>query len=353
MTIHSVIPSAALDLGFFSTKMAFLAKEASSKVRTDQFPSLAPVLRTQLLELPSFNKPDGCVVKVGGSSYFTGTGVHQVMDSGGMTRSATPDYSTTPEYKALFLGALWHMARAMRLGDCNLKFEHFAVGLPMAGLRTHAKSLQALCTGSHLIPGVADPGALFKVVISKVHVLSQPQGCMLSLLNQFPQIKQEKVLVLDMGGGTFDWFLAERMVSNTHKSGSHPKGMLNCATAVCEKLAPGSTGNQALLDRIDEALRLDLPSIKVFGKETELAPALPAALEIVSSCLRQMALSVGDMAAIDRVVLSGGGAPMLAKAWAHVFPKLGHMIQAVDDPVYANVRGFLMYANSVASARKG
>lgn len=350
MSTHTILPAAGLDLGFFSTKMAMPIHDNSSpSVRAEQFPSLAPI-STPIQDLPSFNRPDGCTVKVGDVTYFVGNGVHQNMDGSGLTRSSNPDYSRTPEYKALFLGALWHMARTMKLGDTHLKIQHLVVGLPMACMRTHAKSLAELCSGSHLIPGVADPTGAFKVTVGKVHVLSQPQGAMLSVLGATPSAAQENILVADMGGGTFDWFLAERMVANLNKSGSHNRGMLNCAIEICKRVAPDSLSNPGMIQRIDDALRQELPSVRVAGQEVDMADALPYALQVVESSLRQMSLSVGDMGTVDRVIVTGGGAGLITKAWGRVFPKYVSLLDVCDDPVYANVRGFLLYARSAQAA---
>lgn len=351
MSTHTILPAAGLDLGFFSTKMAMpIQDKGAGSVRTEQFPSLAPV-STPMQDLPSFNRPDGCTVRVGEVTYFVGNGVHQKMDGSGLTRSSNPDYSKTPEYNALFLGALWHMARSMKLGDTHLKIEHLAVGLPMASMRTHAKSLAELCSGSHLIPGVADPAANFKVNVGKVHVLSQPQGAMLSVLGDMPAAAKENILVADMGGGTFDWFLAERMVANLNKSGSHNRGMLNCAIEICKRVAPDSLGNPGMIQRIDDALREGAATVRVAGQDVKMADALPYALQVVESSLRQMSLSVGDMGTIDRVIVTGGGASLITKAWGQVFPKYASLLDVCHDPVYANVRGFLLFARSAAAAQ--
>lgn len=348
-TTHTIIQAAAIDLGFFSTKMATLQNQGSTPVRTEQFPSLAPI-SAPIQDLPSFNRPDGCTIKVKDVTYFVGAGALQRVDGAGFVRSANPEYSNTPEYKALFLGALWHMARSMQVGDTHLKIEHLVVGLPMANMRTHAKSLAELCSGSHLIPGVTDPTDHFKVSIGKVHVLSQPQGAMLSVLGSTPSAATENILVADMGGGTFDWFLAERMVANLNKSGSHNRGMLNCAIEICKRVAPDSLGNPGMIQRIDHALHQGAPTVKVAGQEVSLAEALPYAMQVVESSLRQMSLSVGDMGTVDRVIVTGGGASLITKAWSRVFPRSASFLDVCDDPVYANVRGFLLYARSAAAA---
>lgn len=39
----------------------------------------------------------------------------------------------------------------------------------------------------------------------------------------------------------------------------------------------------------------------------------------------------------------------LTQAWSRVFPKSGSLLDVCDDPVYANVRGVLLYARSAAA----
>lgn len=347
MTTHTVLPAAGVDVGFFSTKFAF--HDSTGQPHTGLFPSLAPI-SMPIQDLPSFNRPDGCTVDIEGTPFFVGAGAPQMMDGTGLIRSASTDYSLSRAYRALFLGALWHIARAHKLGDRPLKIERLAVGLPMSAMRTHAQSLAEMCAGPHLIPGVADPSQSFKVSIGKVHVLSQPQGSMLNLLARDPEAARQNILVADMGGGTFDWFLSERMGSVIARSGSHGKGMLNCATDVCNRVAPDSVGNTAVLARFDEALRLGKPTVRVMGTELDITGALSPATTIVMACLEQMQKSVGDFGFIDRVILAGGGAPFVRRVWVQHLPKLASLLEPEDDPVFSNVLGFLAFARRAHQA---
>lgn len=352
MTTHSVIPYAAIDLGFFSTKLAVpVLDSASSRVVTAQFPSLAPVAGLQV-DLPAMARPDGCVVKVDEIPHFVGEGSYHLLTSSSLTRSATPNYSNTPEYKALFLGALWHAVRLLKLGDRPVKIERLTVGLPVSAMRTHSQSLEALCTGTHQIPGVADPGTDFKVTIGKVHVLSQPQGAMLSVLVDTPELQDETVLVADMGGGTFDWFLAEKMVAKVNRSGSHNEGMLNAALEVCNRIAPELSGNPDVIQRIDDSLRNGSATVKLGGQLVDLSSSLSFADKVISSGLRAMERKVGEMRSIDRVLVTGGGAAMVSRVWPSVFPGSSAVVEVCEEPVYSNVRGFLVYSRSMSASGK-
>ena len=104
-----------------------------------------------------------------------------------------------------------------------------------------------------------------------------------------------------------------------------------------------------MIQRIDDALRQESRTVRVAGKEVEIADSLPYALQVVESSLRQMSLSVGDMGTMDRVIVAGGGASLITKAWANVFPRYTSLLDVCDDAVYANVRGFLLYARSAAA----
>lgn len=342
MTTHAIVPTAAIDLGFFSTKYSWL--DGSALIRTDQFPSVA-VMSDHPQDLPAFQRPEGCLISNEGVPRFVGKGALSMLDGTGQMRGAYPDYSRSQEYKVLFLGALWHLAKDMSLGDAHLKIERLVVGLPMSAMKAHANSLADLCTGTHPIPGVKDPSQTYKVTVAKVHVLSQPQGAMLNLLARDCSASEKTVLVADMGGGTFDWFVAKRMTANVQRSGSHPKGMLNCAQDVCRRIAPESIGNIELVQRIDRALTADVPVATMMGQPVDLTPFLPTANKVVHTCLRDMMLSVGSMDDIDIVLLAGGGAPLVKRVWANVDPKTYERIELEDDPVYANVRGFLEFAN--------
>ena len=83
-------------------------------------------------------------------------------------------------------------------------------------------------------------------------------------------------MVVDPGGGTLDWYLTERTTPYWERSGAYPKAMLACAYAVADRLDSGWRDQAAIVDRIDCAIREQLPSFKVQGEEIAMAEHRPA-----------------------------------------------------------------------------
>lgn len=349
MSSHTLIPAAAIDLGFHTTKFAFSKLSGTTgPFPCGQFPSLAPSLFIPLESLPTA-VPDGVAIALDKNSYFVGNHATVMLSAAGLNRSANADYSTTPEYRAILLGALWHIARDARKGDGNLRIEHLTLGLPMATVRTHRQQLIQLAQGEHNLPSITKDGKPFKLYVSHVHVLSQPQGALLHCVEAVDgAVQDENVVVADLGGGTFDWYLSEAMVPNIARSGSYNRGMLNAATEACKIISPQSVSDVGFLGRIDAALRLGQTEVKITGRMVPMGAAVAAAHKVVDEALGQMVISVGSINTLDRVLLAGGGAPLLKARLAKVLPGLSGVATMGREPVYANVRGFLQYALDVA-----
>ena len=63
-----------------------------------------------------------------------------------------------------------------------------------------------------------------------------------------------------------------------------------------------------------------------------------------------MSLSVGSTASIDRVLLAGGGAPLLKARLPHVLPDLVDLAEMIQEPFFANLRGFLYFSLAMSQA---
>lgn len=352
MSSHTVLPAAAIDLGFHTTKYTFskLPTAHAGKSPCWQFPSIAPSLSVVLESSPAFQL-NGVAVSVDNTNYFVGPHAQRMVGASGLHRAASSDYSTTPEYHALLLGALWHIARDGHKGDGNLSIDQLTLGLPMAITRTHSKRLKELAMGEHLLPPITKDGKPIKVFVNNVYVLSQPQGALLHFSDTVDSsVDQEHVVVADLGGGTFDWFSAVSMVPTLPRCDSHSRGMLNAATEACKVVAPQSVNDVDFLARIDEALRMGSNEVKVTGRMVAFDDARTAAHKVIDDALGHMAISIGSSSSIDRLLLAGGGAPLLRARLPHVLPHLSDVAVMIEDPFYANVRGFLYFSLAMHEA---
>lgn len=337
------IDALAVDVGFFSTKFSLGCAQAPTPViQVDQFPSQAARVNGGLHNLPFSERPDGALIDVDGVNYFVGKSVFNMVNTHG-SRAVTADYSKGATYKALFRGALYYVARHFG-ATSQLVIKRLVVGLPVSTIYTHANELRAMVEGDHVVPA---PDGHGKIVVSvKVAlVIAQPQGALVNAgLKRFDPNGRENVLVLDMGGGTFDWFVCQGMLPNHPRCGAAPIGMLACATAVCDNINPELKNDPQIIARVDAALRTEQPTVRITGRNEELAPHLPAVTAVLNDAVQQMLKSVGSMHNIDTILVTGGGAGLLVKEVKRSLPAYAHMVRVDADPVTSNVRGFHIIA---------
>lgn len=205
----------AVDVGYFNCKYSTGRKPCptgSSAIQTGLFPSLAARLagRSELVS-PGAASPSGCVVERAGVRYFVGEGVHS-RTTGLDARHVLPNFCLTDEYLALLAGALFYMAIDAGAGD-RFVVESLVLGLPLNTHREYAEPLRERVIGEHEVTG-AD-GRQVRILVEEVNVIVQPQGALLNFnyRNRRP-LKDITALVLDPGGGTFDWFLYRDGVPN-------------------------------------------------------------------------------------------------------------------------------------------
>lgn len=353
---HLVMPAAGIDVGFFSTKFSLGTSltPSGTEILVDQFPSMAPCLSGPVQALTGMAKHDGVLISIGGVNYFVGKSSPDLVNGRGGLREAIPNYSETPEYKALFMGALHYIAKQKKVAG-SLTINYLTLGLPLSTVSTHSKALKAFAEAEHCIPSPVNPDEEIRVRIKNVMVVSQPQGALMNLNNKLGEsVKNARVLVLDMGGGTFDWFVTDSLRPQDERCGAAPMGVLACASAVCDKIDPKHKSNPDVMGDIDRAMREDLPTVFVSGEEIELSGLWPAAENILRSALDQMQKKVGKLDGMKHILLTGGGAKLLEKFVPNsILSDLSKAIQMDSDPISANVRGFHQISEMCAQIAAG
>lgn len=341
------IPALAVDVGFFSTKYTLgraIGKD-SNDIQVAQFPSITPRIFNGMSTLPITDSLNGVVIEVEpGVSHFVGEDVLNAVRAHG-TRAVIQNFSETSGYKALFLGALFNVARHFKTGS-ELVVKQLVVGLPLTTLYTHHQSLKTFVEGEHVIPSPSNRNGKIKVVIKQALVVAQPQGALfnhgVAKLGGAPS--DSTTLVLDMGGGTFDWFVSKGGVPNHQRCGAAPIGALACATAVCDQIHPDLKDDSEILARVDLALRQGAKTVKITGRNLEMQQYWPAVKGVLQDAIEQMQKSVGSLRSIDAILLTGGGAKLLAKVAADMLPEFSHLMEVDANPVESNVRGFHIIA---------
>ena len=148
-------------------------------------------------------------------------------------------------------------------------------------------------------------------------------------------------LVLDMGGGTFDWFVCDGALQPDYaRCGATNRGALGCANAVANAMCPGLQNDPRSVSKIDRALRCGEESVTIGPDVFHLEKYWPAVQETLEEALTEMAGRVGMLNTIDHILFTGGGATILMKAFLTKFPALEKTSVLDHEPVYSHVRGF-------------
>lgn len=346
-----VIPAAAVDVGYFSTKLVL--RREGSELRTMCFPSLAPqVVRDSPLAIGE-GRLSGVQIALKGRdrTFFIGPdAAHRT--SGRHVRAVSNDYAASDEYQALLWGAVAYIVseqlgkNAGRYG--KVQISNLVLGLPLNTLATHSETLRNMAVTQVTLPLVGRSGTV-EVTVKRCFVLGQPQGALIAhQVASGSKAIEGDALVIDIGGGTVDWYLTRGGKPMPERCGAYPKGMLSCAFAVLERIAPELRDDPVIVGRVDQALQGDELTARIDGRLVDLKPHLPAAMDVLREGLARVMESIQSLASVDTIVLAGGGAGLMSKALKESWPTRADSVERSANPIYANVEGFFAMAERVA-----
>lgn len=302
------------------------------------FPSVAPQAGSAT-ELGSgvLQKFNTCTVEVNGVKFEVGKDAEHAQDiSFGRVLDRT--YPTTDTYLALLRGALYYIGEEEI--DC------LVLGLPVNTLDEFKSHLEKNIPGEHVVPNIrcnvdAKAPPMMTVHVKSVRVFPQPLGAFFdhAIRNGlFGQMKSQTNLILDVGYFTTDWLMTHGLKTMKLRSGAHSGGMSAILASMGEALGRDNKTQLTSNHRLDEAIRTNAETIRLFGKEQDITQYIPIGKAKAREFLSIMANKVGDGADIDNIILSGGGSSFFLDVLQERFPK--HEIVIAKDPVFANVRGF-------------
>ncbi|MDO9100042.1 MAG: ParM/StbA family protein [Caldisericota bacterium] len=352
----TVISAAGIDVGFFATKFTCYRSAGAGKIGAivaDQFPSLAPRQAGLDIKLPNTDTVDAVEIEIEPNvSHLVGKDIDKLTHGFGTT-AVTSDYSRSTAYKALFRGALHAIARANAVKG-NMTIETLVAGLPLSSIHTHAAELREFMCREHRMPHPADKDRVLTVDIRNALVMGQPQGALMTYQVSKGKIdRSATTLVLDMGGGTFDWYVAVGTTPNPQRCGAAPIGALACATAICNKIDPNYKNSAQIMGRVDYALRTNAEAFKVSSTTHKLSQYRPVVRGVLTDAIEQMRKSVGNLQEMDAILFTGGAAPMLYEVCKEVLPAFKEVMVLDQEPVTSNVRGFHVWAEQFNAAKKG
>lgn len=247
------------------------------------------------------------------------------------------DYTASPEYRALTLGALDYM---------NVEaIDLLVLGLPVNLTESRSQRLRRLFRGRHLLTRGRS------VEVSEILVIAQPLGGLVHYLYHVcrdPADAHRRRLVVDPGSQTLDWLVTQGMKGIKGLSGSH-EGSVSAMLLELARLLSREyqlNGYEDLF-ALDQGLRSG--QFSLFGQPIDLKPLLPEAQKALTPALTALRNAVGDGRDIDEIVLVGGGAALFQPALAACFPH--HTIHCLETSLYANVMGFQQVGEVKARGR--
>lgn len=339
------VPFAALDIGYFSVKGA-THRDENKRINTFVFPSIAPIVRNNQSTYTGLSGMKGVNIMVGENNYFVGPDA-QLTTGKLQLRNTNENYINTDEYKALFLGGLYHIVEAYRPnlnGVNHITINRLIGGLPLNTIESGKDSVRALMEGEHILPGVLGKEPI-TVHVKSASIIPQPQGALYSATarrkpEEIADFFSRNLLVLDVGGGTFDWFMINNKKMVAMRSGAHPKGMLTAVKEIVSVLAPKSKDDEFVIKKVEEAIRNNRSTVRVGGIDADLEKQKIHVTNLMHDCLKVMDQSVGGLDAIDGIIFTGGGGKFLMEVAETVYPQYKYMMELDTDPLFSNVCGF-------------
>jgi plasmid segregation protein ParM len=314
-----------MDIGFGNVKLLIGYGEEGEPYFLS-FPSVAPKsARNGSGEGFGANR-ETIVVTIDGLDYEVGPDAMDLANSVD-GRILHDQYVTSDQYKALYLGALYYLDTP--------EVDYLQLGLPF-NMMKYADQVREQSKGEFEVNGK-------KITVKEVGVIEQPLGgyeYYRATAEDAEDLDEETVLIIDPGYFTFDWVVVKNGKLVEPRSGAVAGGVSRVlsmlAEAVGQELLNGDEYTN--LEKIDQALRKDTKTLKIYGKKHDLGPLLSKAVPAIDGPINQMIGRVGEMKDIDRVVLLSGGAKIFYKRLSRLIEQFE--IELPKAAIYANVWGY-------------
>jgi plasmid segregation protein ParM len=133
-----------------------------------------------------------------------------------------------------------------------------------------------------------------------------------------------------------------------HMSHSVPRGVSDILLRIADAIGAEVKEDYRDLDAVDAALRAGR-ILRLYQRDHDLRKYEPTIRAIADQALDAVLSRLDGPGDIEHIVVVGGGSYLYAKAVKRRFPK--HRILEVEDPMYANVRGFQLLGEQYARER--
>jgi plasmid segregation protein ParM len=281
-------------------------------------------------------------VSVGGQHYEVGPDAHLASDKAS-SRVLNSSYITSDQYQALLLGSLSYMNAD--------KIDLLVLALPVENW-SRREELKQLMKGSHTVNKK-------NYFIKDVWVIVQPLGGLMAYANRigqngYDELKEQTILSVDPGFGTFDYVLSRGLKLNESRSGGSELGMsavLNECSKTLRQAFPNL--NDFPIEKIDEAFykndgfirisgkRYPFPECKgktVDGKKVDVVFDLTSDIQnVTTNAVTKLKNTVGNGGDIDLIILMGGPHKVYLDALQTAYPD--HEIVILEDAIRAVCEG--------------
>lgn len=334
-----------IDVGFGNTKLLRprsipIGKGVSIRDRYEQIAleSVAVNYSDAQDGLDGYHR-DSCVsVTVDGKPYAVGANARRLLAGNDSGVTTNPDFCLMESHRALVYAGLASQSAS--------RIDVLVLGLPVHIFKAYRHKLAEVFVGSHQISETRC------VRVQSVKVCPQPMGGFYDHAERisYALIKMARVLVIDPGSNTLDWYYADgsRPVDSRCGARSHA-GMQGLLKVLAARIAKECDRPVAMvpLENLSAALLSRARAMFVGGRAVQIPDEwiADAARSVAAAGMKLIRAQVEDsyMHAINHVVVVGGGAPYFIDEVQRQFPELSKdgTVTMPDDPVFANVRGFM------------
>jgi plasmid segregation protein ParM len=340
----------ALDLGFGFTKFSLghYQPNGNYELEVSAFPSYAGPAIEGMNYGGNINMANVLRIEVGDQRFSVGKDALNTAD-GTAKQILEVSFFLSDQYLALARGAMALM-KIPRTGD----IDQLVTGLPLNVFRDKelVKKVRTRLEGAHVVPDVDLPpgedGELQNrtIVVKRVQVIPQVVGSLVALScedGSVDEIGGQRNLTIDVGYGTLLWLVSNGTTAIPARSNGNMGGVSNLLKKIIKEFAPSSVTNLSIMERLDNALRENQPTIKVHGEDVEIDKYRPLLESTAKENLTEMLSALGDTSDIDNIFLSGGGAHLYKQVIAAAFPKR-KIICSSTNSRYTNTKGFQIIA---------
>jgi len=322
---------AGLDVGYGNLKIVW-GRDAQQFEKSIMPVGAAPIDRLAKDMNGEPNLSNGYQVQVGNAEWVAGVQPTLLQD---FSRVLHRDYSTSPEYQALFHAAL------LRTGLDHISL--LVTGLPVSqhvGQPSIKAALRERLVGRHFVSRQRT------VQVDAVEILPQPIGAFFDACyapgQRMSEAADSYTLVFDPGFYSVDYVVMYRNRLRDTSSDSSTIATSQILSIAAREIAKEHNRSEFNVGQIEEALRAGRDTIHMYGQPVPIMPAIErAARECSERVVRDMQGKLRTAGHdIDRIVLAGGGAGLYEAALRDAFPK-AQLIKPAE-PVLANARGFYL-----------